>query len=87
MRRKKDKKTADVWDRLAALEPQTEKSSVKAALLTDLHWDDPTEKQETVLVCATEHLTVYRAGEVVLRLPLDQISEFHFRKGVGCVSV
>ena len=87
MRRKKDKKPVDVWDRLAVLEPQTEKSSVKAALMTDLHLDEPSEKQETVLICVDDAITVYRSGEMAMRIPLDQISEMSFRKGVGCVSV
>ena len=87
MRWKKEKKSADVWDRLAELEPQTEKASVKAALMTDLHCDEPFEKQETVLFCADETITVYRGGAIAMRLRLDQISELKFCKGVGCVSV
>ena len=87
MKWKKEKRPADVWDRLAELEPQIDKSAVKAALMTDLHCETPSKKQESILICTEKILTVYRDGEKSMSLSLEQISELVFCKGVGCVSI
>ncbi len=74
-------------ERLSALEPWLDFSTVKTSLLTDLHWEEPNGKQESVLYCTDTHFSVWRDGEKIFAEPLDEISEFTLRMGVGCVSV
>ncbi len=84
-RAKKEKTGCREW--LLALEPQLDFSQVKASLLTDLHCEEPNEKQETLLYCTEEHFCVWRDGKKEIFEPLDGITEFALQKGVGCISV
>ena len=87
MRRKKEKAPVRVGERLTAIDPLLNQADVKAALLTDLHWEQPMAKQETVMYCTDQQLCVYRNGEMSLNLLLDGLSELVLQRGVGCVSV
>ncbi len=74
-------------ERLAVLEPQLDLSKLKATLCTDLHFEEPNGKQETLLYCTEEQFCVWRDGEQEILEPLVGIEKFTLQKGVGCVSV
>ena len=87
MRFRKEKKPPSARERLAHLLSESELSEVKSVLYTDLHFDEPNTKQETLLYCTQSHLTVYRNGEKTDFCPLKEIAELRLQKGVGCVSI
>ncbi len=85
MRVRKDKKPLQARDRLGLVMDASELSEVTSVLFMDLHVEEPQAKQETLLYCTQTHLGVYRDGKRVFCLPLNEISEIHVQKGIGCI--
>ena len=87
MRFGKEKKPLSARERLGLLIPALELEDVKNVLFTDLHFEVPDSKQETLLYYTETQFRIYRDGKNVLGLPLSEISELRLQKGVGCISI
>ena len=72
---------------LRRLMPQAAPADVAAALTTHLHPTLPDGRAETQVFLFADRLCVWVGETLTADWPADRIEAFHFRNGVGCVSV
>lgn len=71
--------------RLCSLDPSLHEEDILLAYGYDLLPDDSRDRCDGIAALLQDRFVLYRNNEMCVSLPLEQVKEFTFRQGIGCV--
>ena len=71
--------------RVCGLDPSLKEEDILLAYGFDLLPDDSKNRCDGIAVLLKDRYILYRDSKQILSLPLEQVKEFVFRQGIGCV--
>lgn len=78
-------KTKELFERAHKLQPKLKHEEVVSLWEYDLDRDAPRGLTDGFVLISDQSLTVYENNEVAISEPMENIKEFRFQAGVGCV--
>ena len=78
-------KTKELFERAHKLQPELRHEEVVSLWEYNLDRDEPKGLKDGFVLITDSALTVYENGETIIREPMENIKEFRFQSGVGCV--
>ena len=78
-------KTRELFERAHKLQPELKHEEVISLWEYDLDRDEPRGLKDGFVLISDKALTVYENSEIAIRESMENIKEFRFQAGVGCV--
>ena len=74
-----------LFERAKKLQPELTEETLVSLWEYNLDKDEPRGKKDGMVLISDSELTVYENGEKILSEPMENIKEFRFQSGIGCV--